>query len=188
MSTIVCMRHFCTRVTSVRQLVLSGNETCYTCTLSGHACTMHVYTCAKNTCKWKGQLYYTIDQTMSGESASSLTLLRQTSPDFGSPGTERCQTSEPEEVSYGSSAPSTPFSQDLTPKTPKRQRKTLIFDFYEDIVVDDLETKAKCNKCCQQIQGKYGATSNFVTHLKVCDCFIMSLWIKYVWKFFICFV
>ena len=136
-----------------------------------HQARVHVH---KKHVQGKGQLYCTIDQTMSGESASSLPLLRQTAPDFGSPGTECCQTSEPEEVSYGSSAPSTPFSQDLTLKT-KRQRKPLIFDFYEDIVVDDSETKAKCNKCGRQIQGKYGVTSNFVTHLKVCDCFIMSL-------------
>ena len=86
---------------------------------------------------------------------------------------------QPEEASYGSSAQFTPFSQNLTLKTPKRQRKALIFHLYGDIVVDDLMTKGKCNKCGRQIQGKYGVTSNFVTHLKVCDCFKMSLCIMH---------
>ena len=88
------------------------------------------------------------------ESASPVPQLHHSSPNFGSSGTERCQTSEPEEASCGRSAPSTPFSQDLS-KKPKRQRKALIFDLYGDIVVDDSSTKGKCNKCGRQIQGKY---------------------------------
>ena len=136
------------------------------------ACTVHMYMRAKKKKKRKpcGSEWST-RLTMSRESASPVPL-PMLPPDFGSPGTERCHTSEPEEASCGSSALSTPFSQDLT-KKPKRQHKALIFNFYGDIVVDDSGMKGKCNKCGRQIQGKYGVTSNFVTHLKVCDCFMM---------------
>ena len=125
--------------------------------------TVHIYMRAKKK-RARGSEWST-RSTMSRESASPVPL-PMLPPDFGSPGTERCHTSEPEEASCGSSAPSTPFSQDLA-KKPKKQHKALIFDFYRDIVVDDLGTKGKCNRCGRQIQGKYGVTSNFLTHLKV---------------------
>ena len=81
------------------------------------------------------------------------------------------QTPESEDASCLSSEPSTPTCSDVT-KTPGRQRKPLIFEYYKDISVDDSSkaTKGKCTKCDRTIQGKYGVTSNFVTHLKVCDC------------------
>lgn len=92
MSTIVYMRHFCTCVTCVWQLVWSWNETCYTCMLSGHVWTMHMYRCAKKHVQVKRSTILH-NRLMSGESASLLPFLLQNSPDFGSPGTDRSQTS-----------------------------------------------------------------------------------------------
>ena len=88
--------------------------------------------------------------------------------------TEPRQIPQSEDASCFSSEhePSTPVSFSDVPAVTKSQRKPLIFEYYKDISVDETNkaTKGVCTRCERTIHGKYGVTSNFVTHLKVWDC------------------
>ena len=51
----------------------------------------------------------------------------------------------------------------------KTVKQPLIFAHFTDLSEKNEKQEAKCRFCNTIIKGKAGVTSNFVTHLKVCQ-------------------